>query len=132
MAYEGNFVAITRSIARPSASLRSSRRQRNACERTRSPGYHLYGTVTSSAWCSRSHSSETRSSAKISAPPRVNGTCGAQTAILTECPLDVHVRVPGAHRAHPPTRYDADRDVSVTRMKTLCDYASAAVRATSA
>ena len=41
--YDGNFVAITRSIGRPSASVRSSSRQRNAWSSTRVPGYHLYG-----------------------------------------------------------------------------------------
>ena len=39
--------------ARPSASVRSSSRQRNACVSTRSPGYHLNGTVTRSASCPR-------------------------------------------------------------------------------
>ncbi len=81
-AYEGNFVAITRSIGRPSASSRSSSRQRNACVSTRSPGYHLNGTVTSSASWPRSRSSSTRRSLRISAPPRMNGTWGRQTAIL--------------------------------------------------
>ena len=46
------------------------------------PGYHLNGTVTSSASCSRARSSSTSVSAMISAPPRTNGTCGAHTAIL--------------------------------------------------
>ena len=78
-AYEGNFVAITRSIGRPSDSSRSSRRQRNACVSTRSPGYHLNGTVTRSASWSRSRSSSTSVSAKISAPPRANGTCVTRT-----------------------------------------------------
>ena len=41
----GNFVAITSSIGRPSASVRSSSRQRNAWSSTRVPGYHLYGIV---------------------------------------------------------------------------------------
>src|SRR5438067_2343911 len=53
----------------------------------RSPGYHLYGTVTRSTSWSRARSSDTRSSAKISAPPRSKGTCGAHTAILTVAPL---------------------------------------------
>ena len=46
------------------------------------PGYHLNGTVTSSASWSRARSSSTSVSAMISAPPRTKGTCGAQTAIL--------------------------------------------------
>ena len=37
----------TASTGRPFASSRSSSRQRNACVSTRSPGYHLNGTVTS-------------------------------------------------------------------------------------
>ena len=81
-AYDGNFVAITASIGLPFASSRSSSRQRNACVRTRSPGYHLYGTVTSSVSCPCSRSACTSPSAKISVPPRSNGTCGMHTASL--------------------------------------------------
>src|SRR5438093_3314360 len=80
--YDGNFVATTRSIGLPSASSRSASRQRNACVSTRVPGYHLNGTVTRSVSCPRPRSSSTSRSAKISAPPRTNGTCGAHTAIL--------------------------------------------------
>src|SRR5688572_30188474 len=69
------------SIRRPSASSRSSIRQRNACVRTRAPGYHLNGTETRSASWPRARSSSTSSSVKISAPPRAKGTCGRRTAI---------------------------------------------------
>ena len=65
-----------------SRSVRSTSRQRNAWSSTRVPGYHLKGTVTSSASCPRSRNAATRSSAISSAPPRTNGTCGAQTATL--------------------------------------------------
>ena len=53
-----------------------------ACVSTRSAGYHLNGTVTRSASWPRSRSSSVSRSARISAPPRANGTCGEQTAIL--------------------------------------------------
>ena len=69
------------SMRLPSASVRSSSRQRNACVRTRAPGYHLNGTVTLSASWPRTRSSSTRASLKISAPPRANGTWGLTTAI---------------------------------------------------
>src|SRR5712691_1674987 len=63
-------------------------RQRNACVRTRTPGYHLNGTLRSSASCPRARSSSTSWSVKISTPPRANGTCGRHTAILILAPLD--------------------------------------------
>ena len=66
---------------RPSASVRSASRQRNACVSTRSPGYHLNGIVTSRPRGRARAAAATSSSAKISAPPRANGTCGRQTAI---------------------------------------------------
>src|SRR5262245_35940129 len=76
------------SMRRPSASSRSSIRQRNAWVSTRVPGYHLKGTETRSASCPRARSSSTSRSVKISAPPRANGTCGLHTAILTLAPLE--------------------------------------------
>ena len=48
----------------------------------RAPGYHLNGIVTSSASCPRVLQLEDERLREISAPPRTNGTCGAQTAIL--------------------------------------------------
>src|SRR5438132_5539193 len=92
---------MTRSIGRPFASSRSSSRQRKAWLRTRSPGYHLYGMVTRSTSWSRARSSDTRSSAKISAPPRSKGTCGAQTAILTLEPLKVRACSTGSPPPSP-------------------------------
>ena len=70
---------------RPSASSRSSSRQRKACVSTLEPGYHLKGTETTSASWPRSRSSCASVSVKISAPPYANGTCGRQTAILIRC-----------------------------------------------
>ena len=49
------------------------------------PGYHLKGTVTSSASWPRSRSSSTRRSLRISAPPRTNGT-------WAQADRDPHVR----------------------------------------
>src|SRR4051794_4918257 len=79
-------------MGRPSDSVRSTSRHRNAWSSTRVPGYHLNGIVTSSASCPRSPSASTRSSAISSAPPRTNGTWGAQTATLMS---------PSAPRAGP-------------------------------
>src|SRR4051794_9915189 len=70
-------------MVRPSASVRSTSRQRKAWSSTRVPGYHLKGMLTVSASWPRARSSATRASAISSAPPRTNGTCGLQTAILT-------------------------------------------------
>src|SRR6185295_9231573 len=77
--YVGNFVPITRSIGRPLLSLRSSSRHALACARISDFGYHLNGTLTSSASWPCTRSSATSSLTCDSAPPRTKGTCASQT-----------------------------------------------------
>ena len=73
-------MAITRSIGRPLLSLRSSSRQAAACARISCFGYHLNGTLTSSASCPCARSWRTSSRTWNSAPPCTNGTCASQTS----------------------------------------------------
>ena len=92
----------TRSMRRPSPpSGRRAARAARASARF-SPGYHLNGIVTRSASWPRARSSCVEPSAKISAPPRANGTCGRQTRILI-CARRSRSRAARRGSRQPPT-----------------------------
>src|SRR5262245_46419377 len=69
-------------MTRPLLSLRSSSRQAAACARISDFGYHLNGTLTSSASYPDARSCPTSSRTWYSAPPRTNGTWASQTRIV--------------------------------------------------
>src|SRR5512132_1777295 len=75
---------MTRSTGRPLLSLKSSSRHAAAWGRISSFGYHLNGTLTSSASKPRARSSRTSWRTCTSAPPCTNGTWASQTrTVLT-------------------------------------------------